>query len=145
MDSDSSEQQCKGLTKCDSYNYYCSILKSCPFVKVAPLYLRTTTLPAKIQINARACHPKSKIVPTSRLSLSAPARVHGELSRGNEGRGALEPILEESARRNKKKKLDILKCRDSDAEADTVQKIFPTHGLGFVTHYFMCIYSKDVS
>ena len=42
-----------------------------------------------------------KFVPTSRLPLSAPARVHGEVSRGDEGRGALKQILEESARRNK--------------------------------------------
>ena len=61
-------------------------------------------------------------MPTSRFSLSAPARVHGEVSRGNEGRGALKPILEESARR--RKKLEVLNCRDSDTEADTVKKKF---------------------
>ena len=52
--------------------------------------------------------------------LSAPARVRGEVSRGNEGRGALKPILEEIARRNNKT-LEILRCRDSDTEADTVK------------------------
>ena len=78
---------------------------------------------------------KSKIVPTFRLPLSAPARDHGEVSRGNEGRGALKPILEESARRNKKT-LEILKCRDCDTEADTVKKILPMHGLGLVIHYY---------
>ena len=70
---------------------------------VTPVYLRTTTPPVKIRKIVRACHPKSKIVPTSRLSLSATARVHGEVRRGNEERGGLKPILEESARRNKKK------------------------------------------
>ena len=51
-DSDSSEQQCKGLTKCDSYH---SLQL---FQIVTPLYLRTTTPPVKIQRNARGCHPK---------------------------------------------------------------------------------------
>ena len=69
-------------------------------LKVTPLYVRTTTPPVKIQTNARACHPKSKIVFTSRLPLSASARVHGQVGRGNEGRGVLKPIFEESARRN---------------------------------------------
>ena len=78
-------------------------------------------------------------MPTSRLSLPAPARVHGEISRENEGQGALKPILEESARRNKKT-LEILKCRDFDTEADTVKKMFLTHGLGFVIPYFIYIY-----
>ena len=95
MDSDSSEQQCKGLTNV-------ILTTDAIFFKVAPLYLRTTTPLAKIQINTRACHLKSKIVPTSRLSLSARARVHGEVSRENEGRGALQPIPEERARRTKK-------------------------------------------
>ena len=69
---------------------------------------------------------------TCRLSLSAPGRVHGEVSTGNEGRGGLKPILEESARR--KKKLEILKCRDSDTEADTVKKILPMRIIGLVMH-----------
>ena len=47
------------------------------YKKVTPLYLRTTTPPVEIRKNVRACRPKSKIVPTSRLSLSAHARVHG--------------------------------------------------------------------
>ena len=99
------------------------------------MYLRTTPPPVKIQIDARACRPKSKIVPTSRLPLSAPARAHGEVSRGNEGPAALKRIFEESARRIKKI-LEILKCRDSDTEADTVKKFRPMHCLGFAIHYF---------
>ena len=49
--------------------------------KVTPLYLRTTTPPVKIGKHARACHPKSKIVPTSCLSLSPRTRSR----RGKQG------------------------------------------------------------
>ena len=80
------------------HSYHCNFL----FSEGTPLYLRTTTPPVKIRKNTRVCHPKSKIVPTCDLYLSAPARVRGEVSRGNEGRGALKPILDGSARRNKK-------------------------------------------
>lgn len=42
-------------------------------------------------------------------------------------------------RSKRKNPLEILKSRDSDAEADTVKQLFPTHGLGFCHALFYII------
>ena len=132
MDSDSSEQQRKELTNVIPPTASIIDFKSYTFV-----FARYHS-PCQNSKNGRACPAKSKIVPTSRLPLSVPARVHGVVKGGEEGRRALKPILEESARRNEET-LELLKWRDFDTETDTVKTLFPTHDLGLST-FTSCMY-----
>ena len=118
---------------CDSHGHN----KSYPFVfehyhSPCQDSKKCSSMPPKIQDRANF----------SLVSLSLRTRSRRGNSRGNEGRGALKPILEESARRNEKT-LEILKCRDSDTEDDTVKNLFPTHGLGFVIHYVIYMHIQN--
>ena len=58
------------------------------------------SLPIKIQIKARDCRPKPKIVPTSRLlSLLAHTRLHGEVCNRKRRAGGVEADARRKARR----------------------------------------------
>ena len=133
MDSDSSEQQCKELTKCNSYhsNKY---FQSYPFVFAqyhSPCQdsKKCSSMPPKTQDRAYF-----SLVSLSPRSRSRRGKKGERRARGVEA----DPRRERSKRR---KKSEILKCRDSDIEADTVKQIFPTHGLGLVTYDLIYIYS----
>ena len=118
--------------KCDSYQYYCSILKSGPFVFAhnhAPCQdsNKCSSMPPKIQDCAY-----SSLASLSPRTRSRRGKQSERRARGVEA----DPRRERS---NKKKNLELLKCRESDSEADTVKKLLPTHGLGFVIYHFIYI------
>ena len=108
--------------------------------KNAPLYLRTTPPAVKIQINARACRQKFNIMPTSRLPLCPRTRSRRGKQGERRARG-IEADLRRERSNKLKKKLEIVKCRDSGTEADTVKKIVPMLCLGIALHYFIYVYN----
>lgn len=92
----------------------------CLFLKSHSTFIRTIPLHIKIQRKARDCCPN----PRSYLLLGCLSRPTFALTvryaTENEGRGALKPILEESARRNKKPR--EFEVRFFDAESGMIKK-----------------------
>lgn len=107
------------------YEQYCKNLNEGPLDRSEVLSLvpanahKLTTVVTNIPLARMHCY----II----ACLSQPPRAFTAISRGNEGRGASMPILEESARR-KGKTLEVLKCRDSDTKADKISSFLPMHG-----------------